>query len=101
MLILGFIACVVPMVFVSLMFWPYLYVLVDTNARGLEPITRSREITRENWGSVFVLGLAAIGVNILGFLALCVGLIFTSPLTLLFFAVAYCRMTGQRTAAHA
>jgi hypothetical protein len=39
-----------------------------------------------------------MGINILGFLALCVGLLFTIPLTTLMLAVAYCQMTGQRTA---
>ena len=42
--------------------------------------------------------VAGAGVNLLGLLAVCVGLIFTIPLTMLFFPVAYCHMTGQQTA---
>jgi uncharacterized membrane protein len=95
---LGFLACVVPGILLALTFWPFAYLLVDRDLPGLEPLSKAREITRPNWGSVFVLSLATIGINLLGLLACCVGLIFTSPLTLLMFAVAYCRMTGQRTA---
>jgi predicted RNA-binding Zn-ribbon protein involved in translation (DUF1610 family) len=94
----GFIAFVVPGFLVSLIFWPYSYVLVDQNARGIEPLKRAQELTSGNWGAVFVIGLAVMGIQILGLLMLCVGLIFTSPLVTLFFSVAYCKMAGLRTA---
>lgn len=95
---LGFVACVVPGVLVTLMFWPYVYVLIDENPEGISCLWRSKEITQGTWGSVFVLMLAAMGVSLLGFVMCCVGAIFTVPLAQLFLAVAYCRITGQRTA---
>ena len=92
----GILLFIVPGIIVALMLWPYAYVLVDQNPPGLDCLSRAKQITRNNWGEVFLLGLASLGINILGMLACCVGLIFTIPLTSLMMAVAYCRMTGQR-----
>jgi len=98
MLVFGLILLIVPGIIVALMFWPFLYVLVDTDAPGMECLSRAREITRNTWGTVFLLWLTAVGLSILGVLACCVGLLFTGPLSMMLFAVAYCRMTGQPTA---
>ncbi|MCH7687638.1 MAG: hypothetical protein IH899_13310, partial [Planctomycetes bacterium] len=98
MVTLGYLACIVPGIILTLMFWPYTYVLVDQNVRGIEPLTRAKELTSGNWGAVFVIFLASVGLIILGVLMLCVGLIFTIPLMTLFYSVAYCKMAGLRTA---
>lgn len=95
----GLLAFCIGFFIVLLMFWPYVYVLIDEDPNGIDCLWRSKEITKGNWGSGLVLALAAVGINMLGALACCVGLIFTAPLTTLFFAVAYCQMTGRRVAA--
>ncbi len=97
-LFVGFLLCIAPCIFVALMFWPYLFVLVDTNPPGIDCLKRAKQLTDGNWGAAFLLGLASVGIVLLGALMLCVGVIFTAPLASLLFAVAYCRMTGQRTA---
>jgi predicted Zn finger-like uncharacterized protein len=94
----GFVLLIVPAIILALMFWPFLYVLVDADPPGMGCISRAREITRNTWGSVFLLWLTTVGLLFLGALACCVGLLFTIPLSTLLFAVAYCRMTGQPTA---
>lgn len=99
MLTIGFLMLIIPGIFVALMFWPYVYVLIDQDAPGIQPLARAKDITSGNLGAVFVLGLAGFGINLLGVLACCVGLIFSIPLSMLVFAVAYVAMTGQRTAA--
>jgi predicted Zn finger-like uncharacterized protein len=98
MMVIGFILLIVPGIIVLLMFWPCIYVLVDTDAPGIECLSRAREITRNTWGTVCLLWLTTIGLSFLGMLACCVGLFFTAPLSIMLFAVAYCRMTGQPTA---
>lgn len=98
MVYLGLAACIVPGILLALAFWPFIYIIVDQNPPGLGGLGRAKEITQGNWGAVFLLAMATLGITILGFLACCIGLIFTIPLTTLFFAVAYCRMTGQPTA---
>ena len=94
----GTLLCIVPGIIVALMFWPYAYLLVDKDPPGIDCLSRAKEITENNWGAVFLIALASFGINMLGLAACCVGLIFTAPLTSLMMAVAYCRMTGQRTA---
>lgn len=98
MILAGMIACIIPGILVGLMFWPYVFVLIDEDSSGVNCLWRSKEITKGTWGSAFVLFLAIFGINVLGFLACCVGIIFTAPLSQLMLAVAYCRMTAQRTA---
>jgi DNA-directed RNA polymerase subunit RPC12/RpoP len=98
MVFAGFLLCIIPGFIVSLMFSPFMYVLVDEDPPGIDCLWRAKAVTNGNKLSLFVIGIACFGINILGFLAACVGLIFTIPLTTLIVAVAYCKMTGQRTA---
>ncbi|MBI1345449.1 DUF975 family protein [bacterium] len=97
-IVLGMLACIIPGIILALMFWPYYFVLIDEDSGGIDCLWKAREYTNGNKLSTFVLGIVAMGINLLGLLALGVGLIFTMPLTALIMAVAYCRMTGQRVA---
>jgi DNA-directed RNA polymerase subunit RPC12/RpoP len=99
MAFLGFVCLIIPGIIISLMFWAYSYVLVDEDPPGIDCLWRAKDYSSGNLGAIFVLGLAAFAINLLGFCALFVGLVFTAPLTSLMFAVAYCKMSGQRTAA--
>ena len=93
----GFYCCIAPGILLWLMFWPFLYIIVDQDSPGLESLTKAKDLTTNNWLSVFVLILAASGIGLVGTVT-CVGVVFTMPVTWLSFAVAYCKMTGQRTA---
>lgn len=97
MISLGFLACVIPGFILGLMFCCYAYLLIDEDLPGIECLSRAREVTKDNLVALLVLLVAAIGINFLGLLMFCVGIIATIPLTGLMFAVAYCKMTGQRT----
>lgn len=87
--------CIIPGILVASMFFPFAYVLIAEDSKGIDCFSRAQEITKGNLLQIFVLFLAAAGINLLGVLALCVGAIFTLPLTQLFTAVAYLKMTGQ------
>lgn len=93
--IIGVVAGLPVMIWVAFMFWPFMYVIVDSDVGVVESLRRSRELTSGNYLACFVLGLAMIGAVLVGFLALCVGAIFAIPLAWLVFAVAYCGMSGQ------
>lgn len=85
----GFILLIVPGVIASLglAFAPYL-----TIDRGMGPIDAykgSWHITKGHKWQLFLLVLALIGLNILGALALLVGLLVTLPITLIATAHAY------------
>lgn len=99
MVFIGMLLCIIPGIIVALMFAPFMYVLVDEDSPGIDCLWRAKAVTEGNKLSYFVIQLACLGINLLGLMALCVGLIFTIPLTSIIAAVAYCKMTGQRTAA--
>jgi Uncharacterised protein family (UPF0259) len=94
----GLALLLVPGVFVMLIFAPFSYVIVDRNVGVIESLRKSRELTSGNLLAIFVLGLSAFGLQMLGSLACYVGLIFTIPLIVVIFAVAYCAMSGQALA---
>lgn len=98
MYLLGIAACIVPGVLLVLIFCQYYYIIIDRNEGAIESLRLSSEITSGNKGALFVLGLAMLGIGILGVLALCIGIFFASAFSFLMFAVAYLAMTGQRTA---
>lgn len=92
---IGALLCIVPGVFVALMFWPYLYILVDQDASVSESFSTSRAITTGNFGTSFLLGLMILGLYVAGFFALCIGLIFAIPLCNTLVATTYLAMSGQ------
>ncbi len=95
---LGLVLCIVPGVFVMLVFWPYMFVIVDRDEGAMESLGTSRELTKDNLATGFLMGLLFFGLNLAGALACLVGLLFSMPLALLMTAVAYLKMSGQKTA---
>jgi uncharacterized membrane protein len=94
----GLILFFIPYFLVLLMFWPFSYVIIDQNTGVVDAFRKSRELTSGNLLAIFILSLAAIGINLLGEMACMVGILFSAPLASLTFAVAYCRMSRQATA---
>lgn len=97
MVFFGIVACLIPGLILGLMFYSYSYALIDEDAPGISSLSRARAASKGNLGALFIIGIAMFGVYVLGLLMLCIGAIFTYPLGSLFFAVAYCKMTGQQT----
>jgi uncharacterized membrane protein/phage FluMu protein Com len=91
----GMVLCIVPGIIVALMFWPYFSLIVDRKASVTDSFSLAGKITEGNWGTIFLLALLAVGIYIIGFLALCVGLLFAAPLVSLMWTVAYLMMSGQ------
>jgi uncharacterized membrane protein len=79
-------------------FWPYMFVIVDRDEGLVEAFRRSMELTSGNYLAGVVLGLVYLGAWMGGFMACIIGLAFAYPLAVLALAVAYCRMSGQRVA---
>lgn len=88
----GVALCVVPGILVMLMFWPYLYALFDRDAGAVDCLTDAKAATDGNWGTVLVLFLFVLGINLAGALACGVGQLFTIPLAAVVWCVGYCRM---------
>jgi predicted RNA-binding Zn-ribbon protein involved in translation (DUF1610 family) len=95
MIAVGSIAFVIPGLALGLMFWPYLHIITDRQVGVMESFERSRELTRENLWSGFMLLLLTVLINLGGLMVVCVGLVFTVPFTMLMHCVAYSAMSGQ------
>ena len=86
---LGLIVFIVPGIILGIMFHFYSYFIVDKNMGPFEALRRSREITKGVKWDLFLLGLVLGLVNLLGALALLIGLFITIPLTMLAYAYVY------------
>lgn len=80
--ILGLIALVVPGIILALGLSQYMLLIMDKDAGAVEALKGSWQMMRGYKWSYFGLGLCLIGINILGLLALGIGLLVTIPVSL-------------------
>ena len=92
---LGLIIAMVAVIILALRLSQYYYLIIDRDAGIMESLRLSLEVTRGNAGNIFVIGFMTGLINLAGFLACGVGLIFTIPYTALLFPVMYLALTGQ------
>jgi hypothetical protein len=95
----GFALCIVPGVLLALGWFFVAQILVDRQPGATASLGLSWELTKGHRGDLFLFWLLLIGLNLLGLLACCVGVIVTGAMTQLALAWAYLRLTGQATAA--
>lgn len=87
--LLGVLIVAIPVIVLYLRFYFYSYFIVDREAGIMESITESFRITKEQTGQLVLLMLALLGLNILGVLALGIGLLFTIPMSMLALTFVY------------
>jgi uncharacterized membrane protein len=87
--LIGLVFLIVPGIVLALMFIFATYLVVDTGKGPIEALKESSRITKGHKWGLFVLMLALIGINILGLLALGVGLLISVPVSLLAIAHTY------------
>ncbi|MFI2366416.1 hypothetical protein [Promicromonospora sp. NPDC019610] len=76
-------------------FAPFTYHnVVDRNLNAWDALTGSFRLVGKNFGSVFLLELALLGINLLGAIPCLLGWFITFPLSLLALAFAFRRLTG-------
>ncbi|MDB5224813.1 MAG: hypothetical protein JWO43_435 [Candidatus Adlerbacteria bacterium] len=81
--LIGFALLIVPGVYLLLRYLFAPYMALDTDSDALTIISRSAKLTRGIKGKLALLLLVLVVINILGFLALGVGLLVTIPLSAL------------------
>ena len=85
----GLILLIVPGVLWAAKYCFATFLIVDKGADPLSAMRRSAELTRPVRGQLITLGLALIGVNLLGAMALGIGLFITLPMSLMALFQAY------------
>jgi uncharacterized membrane protein len=92
--ILGFILLIIPGIIALIAFSLSPYLLVERGLGPIDAIKESLRLTKGHRVSIFVLMLFAVGINILGLLALFIGIFVTAPITMLAFVHMYRQLAG-------
>jgi len=87
----GFIALIIPGIILSIMFMFTIYIIIDKKGSigAVEAMKESARLTKGYRWQLFLLGLLLGLVNLLGLLALIIGLLVSIPVTLITTAYAY------------
>ncbi len=97
---IGFFLLIIPGIILLIMWHFFGYVIVENPETGpVDAMRRSAEITRGHRWQLLGLGLLLLGINILGLLACCAGVLFTYGITAVTVAYAYKTLSGQPVAA--
>lgn len=91
---LGLILFIVPGIIWSLKYSLFAYYIVDRNVGVMESLHLSGVATRDAKGTLFLLFLASALVNLVGVLALGIGLLVTMPMTMLAYAWVYRKLSS-------
>lgn len=83
MIIGGFILLIVPGIYLAIRFGFFQYVIVDHEMGPIAALKESSRLTVGAKWQILWLSLILVGINILGALALLIGLLFTVPMTFL------------------
>jgi len=98
-LIIGLILLVVPGIIWAIKYMFFSYLIVDQELGPVEALKRSAEITQGAKWDLLLLGLLLAGINLLGALALLIGLFATVPTAMVATAFAYRKLAALREAA--
>lgn len=87
--LVGLVLLIVPGIIVGIMLGFTLYRVIDRGEAPMDAMRSSAQLTRGNRWKLFLLGLALVGINVLGLLALVVGLLVSLPVSTLAVVHAY------------
>ena len=93
--VLGMILLIVPGIIFALMFMFATMIVIDRGLGPIESMKESKRITTGYKWKLFGLGLVLTLLNIVGLLALIVGLLVTVPVTVLAFTRAYRELSAR------
>ncbi len=97
----GFLLLIIPGIYLAIKFWFFDYFIIDKGLGPIKALKRSSAITNGHKWNLFVFLLMLFGINLLGSLALVIGLFITIPITLLAVAFVYRKLLAQTEVASA
>ena len=89
----GFILFIIPGIYLGIKLQFFGYFIVDKKMGPVEALKASWAITKGSFWNLFLFGLVCIGVNILGVMALGIGLLVTIPTTMMAVAFVYRKLS--------
>ena len=99
MVIVGLIFLIVPGLYLAVRFVYFGYFIVDEGAGPIEALQKSSALTEGVRMDLFFFGAMMVGINILGLLALFVGVLVTCPITSLAVTHVFRHLQGASPAA--
>lgn len=93
---IGLVLLIVPGIILALKLQFFGYFIEDKDSGPVEALRQSWEVTKGVKWELFVFGLILMGLNLLGTLALLVGLLWTFPATQIASAYIFRRLSGRR-----
>lgn len=93
---IGFIACIIPGIYLAVRLQLYVFNIIDNDANAFDALSRSWDSTKGNSMDILLLGLALVLVNFVGAICCGIGLLVTAPMTIICFALIYRLLTGGR-----
>lgn len=87
--IIGLILLIVPGIIVGIMFGFACYLVIERELGPIEALKESMRITKGHRWDLFVLALACVGIMIIGFICLIVGMLVAMPVIMLATVHAY------------
>ena len=91
----GLSLCLIPGLWIALVFWPCRHVLVDEDLSVWQSLVRARELTDGNWGSLILILMVAAALAIAGVFTCGIGLMIALPFLNLMYVVTHDRMAAQ------
>lgn len=92
--VIGFILLIIPGIYLALRLQFYSYYIVDKNAGAMDSLRMSWKATDKNVINIFLFMLLILGLNILGALALLVGLLITIPVSIIAVSLLYRKLSA-------
>lgn len=94
----GLVLLIIPGIIVAFLTWWTLQFVIDQNQDAITAIKSSFRAISSNWGTLLLLALALVGLNILGAIPCGLGLFVTVPMTIIASTYAYRVTVGQPVA---
>lgn len=89
LVVIGIVFFVVPGLYLAVALAPAIFLVLDDHLPAVETLKKAWAMTKGYRGRIFVVALAVVGLNLLGLLALVIGIFFTGALSLLIWAALY------------
>lgn len=91
----GFLLLIIPGIIWGIQFQFFSYLIIDEKLNPLEALKKSSKITKGEKWHLFVFNISMLMINLLGALALGIGLVITVPITLLATASVYRKLNPK------